>query len=298
MFAQPVEGLTPHNLWMAWNFEPSVLAVIGLTAVAYVWGMWNLGRRAGMGRKAALRRWGNFVGAMLALLIAFISPLDALSGDLFWAHMVQHLILGVVAAPLLILSDLPLVLLWALPRRWAQALGHGLNGSRGLSSVWRVLRHPVSAWLLFAIPLWVWHASTLYEAALHNETIHTFEHISFLASGMLFWWVLFQHTAADHLHYGMAIAYLFTTMLHSTVLGALMTFTSEPWYKYYVPLVGAWGMTPLQDQQLAGLIMWVPGGVVFTILTIGYFAAWFRALERRSARLQRRDELRSPHEPQ
>jgi putative membrane protein len=110
---------------------------------------------------------------------------------------------------------------------------------------------------------------------------------------MLFWWVLLKPTTQDHVHYGLAIPYLFTTVLHSGVLRALMTFSSQPWYPYYAPLVGSWGLTPLQDQQLAGLIMWIPGGAVFSLLTIGYFAAWLRALEQRSIRLQQRDALRT-----
>ncbi len=234
-----------------------------------------------------------FVTAMVSLVVALVSPLDALSDALFSAHMTQHLILMVIAPPLLVLGELPLAIVWALPRNWAQGLGHGLNRSR----IWRALLSPVSAWLLFTIPMWVWHASALYQAALRNETIHTLEHLVFVLTGMLFWWVLFQRTAADHVHYGRAVVYLFTAMLQSTVLGALMTFTSVPWYKYYTSSVAPWGMTPLEDQQLAGLIMWLPGGVIFTVLTIGYFAAWLRSLERRSARLQPRDEFRTGREP-
>ena len=98
--------------------------------------------------------------------------------------------------------------------------------------------------------------------------------------------MLFKHTRPGHLHYAMAIAYLFTTALQSGILGALMTFTSQAWYPYYADLAAPWGLSALQDQQLAGLIMWVPGGFVFTLLTIGYFAAWLRALERRSEQRQ------------
>jgi putative membrane protein len=106
---------------------------------------------------------------------------------------------------------------------------------------------------------------------------------------MLFWWILFKPTGQKHVRYGMAILYLFTTVLHSAVLGALMTFTSRPWYPSYATLVIPWGLTPLQDQQLAGLIMWMPGGFILTVLTIGYFAAWLRALEQR-------DSFRAPQE--
>jgi len=288
--------LSPHDLWSAWNIEPSILIPIALTALIYSWGMRNVWQRAGAGHGINKRHYSSFLGALLALFVAFVSPLDALSDVLFSAHMVQHLILILVAAPLLVMSDFPLAFLWALPRYWAQRLGHRLKQSQTLSRTWQVLSSPVFAWLLFAIAFWVWHASTLYEAALQNEAIHTLEHLGYLITAMLFWWVLLKPTRQKHLHYGMAIPYLFTTILHSGILGALMTFTSRPWYPYYVSLVTLWGITPLQDQQLAGLIMWLPGGFVFTLLTIGYFAAWLRALEQRSVRLQHRDVLPTRHE--
>ena len=158
-----------------------------------------------------------------------------------------------------------------------------------MARAWQGLSSPVAAWLLFAIGLWVWHALTLFEAALRDETVHAIEHLVFLLSAMLFWWVLFKHSQPNHLHFPMAIPHLFTTALHSGILAALMTFTSQAWYPYYAALVTPWGFTPLEDQQLAGIIMWLPGGAVFTLLTIGYFAAWLNALEQRSMRLQQRD---------
>jgi putative membrane protein len=113
---------------------------------------------------------------------------------------------------------------------------------------------------------------------------------------MLFWWILLKRNRPDHLHYAMTIPFLFLTVLQSGILGALMTFTSEPWYPDYAASVTQWGLSPLQDQQIAGLIMWVPGGAVFTLLTIGYFAAWLRALEQRSVRLHPHDVHPTRHE--
>jgi len=200
--------------------------------------------------------------------------------------MVQHLVLILIAAPLFVMSDFPLAFLWALPRGWTRTLGHHLNRFQTLSRVSRVLDSPLFAWLAFMIALWLWHLPTFFEAALQDETIHTWEHLVFLITAMLFWWILLKPAGQKHLHYGMAVPYLFTNLLHSGVLGALMTFSSLPWYPYYADLVASWGISPLQDQQLAGLIMWVPGGAVFTVLTIGYFTAWLRVLEQRSERIQ------------
>jgi putative membrane protein len=288
--------VAPEDWWRAWNLAPSILIPIALTALIYILGMRNVWQRAGAGHGINRPRLMSFLGVLLASFVAFVSPLDAMSDVLFSAHMVQHMILMLVAAPLLVLSDFPLAFLWALPRPRAQSLGYRFKQSQTVSRIWRVISSPVFAWLLFTISLWVWHASTLYEAALEDEAIHSVEHLGFLLTSMLFWWVLLKPAGQKHLHYGMAIPYLFTTILQSGILGALMTFTDQPWYPYYAALVTAWGLTPLQDQQLAGLIMWIPGGAVFTLLTIGYFAAWLRALEGRSRQLQHRNILPTRHE--
>jgi putative membrane protein len=171
----------------------------------------------------------------------------------------------------------------------------GFNQSPSVSGVWRVLNNPAVIWILFTLAMWLWHAPSLYEAALREETIHTLEHLTFLITAMLFWWILFKHNRPDHVHYAMTIPFLFLTILQTGILGALMTFTSRAWYPFYAASVTDWGLTPLQDQQLAGLIMWMPGGAVFTLLTIGYFAAWLHALEKRSTRLKPHKALPKSH---
>jgi putative membrane protein len=256
-----------------WSFEPGVVVALLLAVLLYA-----LGARKTRPRG---KRVAACAAGLLLLAAALFSPIDTLSNELFYAHAIQHTLLMVVCAPLLILGELPLMVLRALPRGWAHGLGAGMKRS-WLGRAWSGLTSPVGAWLLFAIAMWLWHAPRFYQAALRNEGLHAFEHLSLLLTSMLFWWVLLRPSAAQHLHYGKAFVYLFTAMLHSTVLGALMTFTSEPWYPYYTASAGAWGWTPMQDQQLAGLIMWMPGGALFSILAIGYFAAWLRALERRS----------------
>ena len=286
----------PNDFLKAWTVEPSLWIPLALSILIYLWGTFNIWKRAGRGHGIAPRQWISFLGAILVLVLALMSPLDVLSDDLFSAHMVQHLILTLVAAPLLVLSDFQLALLWALPRRRAQALGSGFNQSPSLSGGWRVLSNPLFVWIVFTMTMWLWHAPLLYQAALHDEVIHTLEHLTFLITGLLFWWVLFKHTRPDHVHYAMTIPFLFLTVLQSGVLGALMTFTSQPWYSDYAVSVMRWGLTPLQDQQLAGLIMWILGGTVFTLLTIGYFAAWLRALEQRSTQLKRRNVFRAHQE--
>jgi len=280
------ETLTTVQLWSVWTFEAWFVIPLGIAVAIYLIGMINIWRRAGTGRGIETRSAISFFGAVLALIVTLASSLDALSEELFSAHMVQHMLLIFVAAPLLVRSDFALALLWALPRNWAQSFGYVFNRSQ-MPRLWRGLTSPISAWLLFAIVFWLLHASTLYEAALAHEGVHILEHILFLVTGMLFWWVLLQPTEQKYRHYGMLVFYLFTTILQSGILGALMTFAPNPWYSSYEKTVAHWGLTALQDQQLGGLIMWMLGGAVLTLLNIGYFAAWLRALEERSVRVQR-----------
>src|SRR5512142_575901 len=122
--------LTPHTLGSTWNFEPSILIPIAISVVIYLWGIRNIWQHAGVGRGINKRHYVSCLGALLALLLAFVSPLDALSDVLFSAHMVQHLILMLIVAPLLVMSDFPLAFLWALPRTWAQGLAYRLNQSQ------------------------------------------------------------------------------------------------------------------------------------------------------------------------
>ncbi len=271
---------------MSWNTDWTVLLPLTAAAAIYVWGVRNVWRSAGVGRGLAARQCIAFAGALLALAAALVSPLDALSGELFAAHMVQHLLLILAAGPLLVLSDFHVALLWALPRRWSRALARRLYHSPLVSRSWQVITGPILAWLTFTIALWVWHAPALFEGALRDEKVHALEHLAFLVTAMLFWWGLFRHTRPSYVHYAIAVPYLFTSSLQSMALAALMTFSATPWYSYYAGLVTHFGLTPLEDQQAAGLVMWVPGGLVFTLLTIGYFAAWLGALEKRSAALQ------------
>jgi putative membrane protein len=275
-----------YDLWSAWTLEPWVVFPLMLSILIYARGTYNVWKRAGRGHGITTRQWISFVGAVLVLVLALMSPLDALSADLFSAHMVQHLMLMLIAGPLLVISDFQLALLWALPRRRAQSIGSGFNQSQPVSGTWRVLNHPAFVWVLFTLAMWLWHAPLLYQAALHSEFIHMLEHLTFLIAAMLFWWVLFKHNRPDHIHYAMTIPFLFLTVLQSGILGALMTFTERPWYPDYATVANPWNLTPLEDQQLAGLIMWIPAGAVFSLLTIGFFAAWLRALERHSTQLK------------
>jgi putative membrane protein len=266
--AQPAlahEGMppAPHDLWTAWSSDPAVIVGLGFAALAYARGVRELWRRAGPGH--GVRRWAAaaFGGGLVALFLALVSPLDALGTALFSAHMLQHLMLVAIAAPLLVLGAPLLPFLWALPPGGARAVGGRWHRARPARAAWRLLTRPLVGWALHAAALWAWHLPLLYQAALQSHVVHVLEHATFLGTALVFWWTVLRAGPRVGTGYAVGVLSLFTMSLQGGVLGALMTFSRVSWYPAYAETVGAWGLTPLEDQQLAGLIMWIPASVVY-----------------------------------
>ena len=272
-----------HDLVRAWSFEPLVTASLVISALLFVTGLRRLWREAP--KRRSIRTWEAlcFAGGWLALLVALVSPVHAWGQVLFSAHMTQHEILMLVAAPLLVLGRPLIAFLWALPLEWSRRVGN-IGKIGWINRTWRTLTLPLVAWLVHAIALWIWHIPVLFEAVLHNEAVHTAQHLSFLLSALLFWWALI-HGPQGALGYGAAVLYLFTTSLHSGLLGALITVAGSVWYPSYIGLTSSWGLTPLEDQQLGGLIMWIPAGLVYVIAGLALFAGWLREAEKNSMRV-------------
>ena len=277
------QPLAPHDLATAWVLEPAVVASVGLAGFLYARGLRSLWRsRAGRG----IRRWeaAAFLAGWLSLTVALLSPLHPLGEVLFSAHMVQHELLMVVAAPLLVLGRPLVPFLWALPVGWRRSFG-GWARRPGARGAWRSLTAPFAAWLLHGAALWVWHLPGPYTATLGSDLVHTLQHASFLGTALLFWYAL-VHGRGGRMGYGTAVFYLFATAMHSGGLGALLTVAPRPWYPELAGSTAAWGLTPLEDQQLAGLIMWIPAGASYMIAGLFLMAAWMREAERKAARWQ------------
>lgn len=252
----------------------------------YALGVFRCWLRAGVGHGISMRQVIAFAGAVAVLVGALLSPLDAISHELFSAHMIQHLILILIAAPLLIAANTPIAFLYALPRAAANRIGRAWRRARGLRSAWRLIIHPISAWTIFTVMIWLWHLPTLYQAALTSDAIHIFEHAFFVGSALIFWWVLMRPTSRKQVQYAIAIPYLFLSGIQGSVLGALLTFATQVWYPIYAQTSARWGLTPLQDQQYAGLIMWLPMGMLFTILAVLFLLRWFAAMEKHAEHMQ------------
>ncbi len=268
------ELISPQNFWTAWSLEPGVVAGLGLTAWLYSSGIRRLWRNAGSGH--GIRRCEALLFGLgwASLAVALVSPLHLLGEALFSAHMAQHELLMVVAAPLLVLGRPIVAFLWAVPMPWRRTAG-SISARPSVQRTWHLLTLPAVAWTVHAVAIWLWHVPALFQATLDSDLIHTAQHLSFLGSALLFWWSLLR-VREGRLGRPAAILYLFTTALHTSLLGVLLTFSDRVWYPLYQSSTAPWGLTPLEDQQLAGLIMWIPAGVAYLVAALAIAASWLR----------------------
>jgi putative membrane protein len=229
-----------------------------------------------------------FAVGWLALMAAVLPPLDALAVQLFSIHMLQHELMMLIGAPLITLGrPLPVCLeaLSGAPR----AMATRTLQSETVGGGWRVLTTPVVACALHGLAIWVWHVPQLYDIAVGNEAVHALQHAIFIGTSVLLWWGLL-YGRYGRAGYGAAVFYLFATAVHTGILGAMLTFARVPLYDAYSGPAAAGGVDALGDQQVAGLVMWVPAGLVLTLAAMAFLAAWLSASERRPSA----DTLLSP----
>lgn len=282
-------AIEPHDLLTAWSLDPLVLGGLAIAAVGYRRGVRAIWRHAGHGRGVRPWRVHAFAVGIGTLFVALVSPVHALGEALFSGHMVQHLLLTVVAAPLLVLGSPVVAGLWALPpasrgrlvRRWRRAR-HVRRGTG-------IVLHPIVAWLLSTSVLWAWHLPVLYDSAVRNDAVHALEHVSLLAVSVLFWRAVLDPAGPLRRAPGVGMLYLFGAAMQGGGLGALLTLADSPWYTAHETTTAAWGLTPLQDQHLAGGIMWMPAGLVYTAAYAFLFVSWMNEAERRVQRLEAAD---------
>jgi len=270
--AHPLDAVAPAASWPGWSFEPWVVACLLASAILYAAGMARLWRRAGAsGRAAHARQSLAFGAAWLATAAAIVSPLDRLGSSLFSAHMLQHEVLMVVAAPLFVLARPLGAWAWALPRSWRRGLGHFFHRP-GWRIPWLIVTGSMAAWLIHATTLWLWHIPAWFEAALANEAVHALQHASFLLGALVYWWSVIAISARRQR--GAAMLSLFTTMMHTGALGALLTLSPVAWYPAYAGTTLAFGLDPLEDQQLGGLVMWIPAGLAYVACGLASALRW------------------------
>jgi putative membrane protein len=269
-----------HEALGRWTFEPITVTLLALTTVLYAIGVRALWHHAGTGRGISAWQAAAYAAAVATMVIALVSPLAWLSDVLFSAHMTQHEILMLVSAPLLVMSQPVLAYVWALPASRRAGVAAAFRAP-AFAAGWHALTGPLAVFVLHGIALWIWHVPAWYEAALRNSAIHALQHLSFVLTAALFWWGM-VHGRYGRRGYGVAVLYVFLTGMHSTLLGALLTLTSQVWYPSYIAQATRWRVDAFADQQLAGLIMWVPSGVIFIVLGLALLSAWIGESERRA----------------
>jgi putative copper resistance protein D len=292
---EPPEPRLPGVL-LAWSLDPLPLIGVALAAAGYLWATRRLARS---GTRKPHPRWRtlSFLAGLAAIVVALSSPIEAYEGVLFSVHMVQHMLLELVAAPLLLLgAPVTLALRIASPsvRGRMLAILHG--------RVVALISFPLVGWLVFAGVNWGWHFSTLYDQALENAALHYVQHASFLAASLLFWWpVIGADPSRWRLPYPVRLFYLFLAMPQNSFLGVALMSAGTILYPHYLSNLRTWGPTALADQSAGGILMWVGGDLVFLTAMGAVVAAWVRHEDRRTARLDARldadrhaSESRSP----
>lgn len=255
-----------------WTLDLTLTLPLAAFALLYGGGVLRLWRRAGRGRGARIWQIACFASGWLILALALLSPLHAASRSVFTAHMIEHELLMAVAAPLLVMARPLGPMLWALPQPWRIWLG-SLPKRPLFQAFWEPLTDPLFATVLHGVAIWLWHVPQLFDAALTVEPIHWLQHFSFLSSALLFWWALFFGRRGRH-GYGAAVGHLFATAGHTGLLGLLLVLSPRIWYPMQGIGSAGWSLTPLEDQQLAGLVMWIPAGLVYAGAALACAGLW------------------------
>ncbi len=268
-----------------WPFEPVVLIGVELAAVLYVIG--GASRQARRGATSGHWRSAAFWLGLLCILLALQSPIEMFARQLFWVHMVQHLLLMVVAAPLLALAS-PWTRLWrALPLGFRRSVARPVFLDPRLAPVrwsYRQVARPGVIWVLAACNLWLWHLPPLYNLTLTSHAVHHLEHGLFLALGLAFWAHVFdQHPFRAPLGSLARASYVFFAMVQSWGLATILSFATSPFYAYALLPSRPGGISALTDQQLAGGMMWVPGAITYSIVFIALLFRWLAEEDSRAA---------------
>lgn len=255
-------------LLTTWDFRPEVILVLTLGGVFFVNG-WRRLRRRGRARLASRWRLASYLTGLTVLGLSLMSAVDVFGQRLFFMHMIQHALMIMITPPLLLLANPFPFMLWGVPgarRISAWLLGREARFRNGL----RLVTRPSIAWMAFVIVLWGWHDPSAYNAALRTRWVHDLEHVTFFGTAMLLWWHAIG--AGPRLHARLPIVLrivgLLATASANMIPGVVIALAPEPLYTYYVEVPRTWGLTVMQDQVLSGLIMWIPGTMMYLLAAV------------------------------
>lgn len=264
------------NFWLTeWNWEPSIIIGTALVIGLYLYALGPVRRQRFPTEVVRRSQTFSFLLGVSIMFLALISPLDELGDSyLFSAHMVQHLCLTMVGPPLLLIGTPE----WMIKPFLC---------NRVIFAIMRVLTMPAIAFILYNGDFWLWHAPVLYNATLENQAVHILEHTTFIVFGILAWWPMFSPSQdLPRLGLGGQILYLFLSGMPTVLLGAGLTFF-PPLYAPYIAAPRVWGISPATDQQLGGLIMWIPGNIFYIAVMSALFIRWMQRQEAKQIEAER-----------
>lgn len=294
----------------SWDWRLEVIIPLSLLAVLYVVG-WARLRRLTKGPTRP-RGWAlgaawrpiSYISGILVVGIALVSPIDVLVQQLFFVHMIQHLLLIMIAPPLLLLPNPLPFLLWGLPDSLRLRIGHTLgrimNKQHASGRLIRKATLPGVVWLVFVITVFGWHDPALYDAALRSDLVHDIEHLAFFGAGMLFWWTVIGAGPRLHKQFGRIgrIAFVLAAIPPNMALGIVLAFINQPIYGYYEGVPRLWNIDVVTDQRISGIIMWIPGSMMYLIAALVLVAGMDRSPARADGRTSSRpatlDEQAAP----
>lgn len=276
------------SILRSWAIRPGILLIFIALGIFYTLGWIRLRSKSKANKGVTVWHLVAYLTALLLLIIALMSPLDVLGGQLFYMHMIQHLLLTMFVAPLLMLANpLPFVL-WGLPTKLRQTAGRGLSKLLSKNAPFRkqlkAVTRPGVSWALMAVLLWGWHDPNLYNAALRSDFVHDLEHFTFFFSALLYWWHVTGAGPKIHklMSRPMRVGYLLAGVPVNMAPGIVISFATNVLYTHYqtVPRLPApFTMSVIDDQTIGGIIMWVPGSMMYIIAALVVIARWLQTEE-------------------
>lgn len=257
-----------------------------VTTWLYLRGVRAAWSRAGTGRGVTKSQVALFATGLVVIAAALLSPLDGMADGSFAAHMTQHVLLAELAPPFLVFGAPLAAFAWAIPARRRRTVVAFLQRRSWLRTFWRALTAPALGWILHLMAIWLWHAPPLYQLALRHELVHAMEHLSFIATAVLVWWPIAHPRVARRSAYAAGLGTVFLTAMQTGVLGALITLSHHLLYPLQARGTTQWGLSPMDDQTLAGLIMWVPGGLIYVAAMSVLFLKWLQPANGGAARVK------------
>ncbi len=276
---------------LSWDLRLEVILVLALAGTIYTIGWWRLRERSRTNlirnrwRAGAPWRPVAYLGGVLLLAIALMSPIDVLGGQLLTMHMVQHILLVMIIPPLLLLANPLPFLLWGMPKNVRMGTHRILSHKSRFRYYLRQATGPGLVWLVFVIIYWGWHDPNAYNLALQSPFVHDLEHLSFFLVSMLFWWHVIG--AGPRIHRPISpigrFAYVLTAIPPNMLAGLAIVFASGPIYTYYEAMPRIWGLSVMEDQKIGGVIMWVPGSMMYILAALILISRWLQEEERKPA---------------